>query len=53
VIVPPAKIAFMKDTILVIGKHTADFSNDDQIRAALLLMNALLDMSTIVERRLD
>lgn len=48
-IVPPARIAFMKDTILVIGKHTADFSNGDQIQAALLLVNALLDMSTIVE----
>lgn len=54
--VPPAKIAFMKDTLSVIGKHTGDFSNGDQIRAALLLVNALLDVSTIVEgkkRRLE
>lgn len=32
-----------------IEKHIVDLSNGDQIWAALLFMNALLDMPTIVE----
>ncbi|KAI9235630.1 MAG: hypothetical protein BYD32DRAFT_463239 [Podila humilis] len=47
--IPSAKIAFMKDTLSVIEKHTVELSNGDQVRAALLLVNALLDQFTLIE----